>query len=230
MFGLFHKKEEFDSWYTFIVDFQTSTSDFYTEIEKELENAKVPGLEIKREVLSEGGMLSAKREYLRLRREALFFDICAAPFGTAWFFSCRKVFIPFSLRVWEIVAMGVLLMGIVQMYTSIFGVVVGSITFGLSIVSLVILLSNTLALGLLDLDAVILRLPVVGAFYQALFRKESYYRKDTRLMYLEMIDYIVKKKIEETTSAKGVKFVEYKEDSNEAENKFTSFIKQVRKK
>src|ERR1700730_17872435 len=205
MFGLFHKKEEFDSWYTFIVNFQTSTSDFYTEIEKELENAKVPGLEIKREVLSEGGILSAKREYLRLRRENLFFDICAAPFGTGWFFSCRKVFLPFSLRVWEILVMGMFLLVIVETYMMIFGVLVGAIIFSLSIVALMILLSNTLALGLLDLDAVILRLPVIGTFYQVLFRKESYYRKDTRLMYLEMIDYIVKKKIEETTSAKGVK-------------------------
>jgi hypothetical protein len=35
----------------------------------------------------EGGLLSAKREYLRVRRKEFVFDVCAAPFGKGFFFS-----------------------------------------------------------------------------------------------------------------------------------------------
>ena len=28
--------------------------------------------------------------------------VCSAPFGTAWFFSCRIAAVPFVLRIWEL--------------------------------------------------------------------------------------------------------------------------------
>ena len=43
-----------------------SGAEFYQMIEKELANRKVPGLDISRIDLSEGGLLSAKRDFLRL--------------------------------------------------------------------------------------------------------------------------------------------------------------------
>src|SRR2546425_2752428 len=36
---------------------------------------------------SEGGIFSAKREYLRIERKELIFDICGAPFGRGFFVS-----------------------------------------------------------------------------------------------------------------------------------------------
>jgi hypothetical protein len=41
-----------------------------------------------RRVLLYSGLLSAKREYLHVRRGKLAFDICGAPFGTGFFLSC----------------------------------------------------------------------------------------------------------------------------------------------
>ena len=37
--------------------------------------------------MERGGILSAKREYLRVRRKELAYDICGAPFGNGFFFS-----------------------------------------------------------------------------------------------------------------------------------------------
>jgi hypothetical protein len=71
---------------TYLEDFSTSTEEFYSAIEEELTTRKFPELTVTREFFREGGPLSAQREYLRMRRERLIFDICAAPFGTSFIF------------------------------------------------------------------------------------------------------------------------------------------------
>ena len=80
----------------------SSPEEFYSAIESDLVQRQVPGLEITREEFAEGGLLSAKRVYLRMRRERLVFDICSAPFGKAWFFSYRFALIPACIMVWEL--------------------------------------------------------------------------------------------------------------------------------
>ena len=87
MFGIGTKKVEvMEHWYSLVPGFNTSTKDFYAAVEAELKACQVPGLDIACVDFAEGGVLSAKRQYLRMTRERLVFDICAAPFGTAYFF------------------------------------------------------------------------------------------------------------------------------------------------
>src|SRR5258706_14918319 len=81
--------ELIDYTYYFFDNFQTSVAEYYDSIEKELKARKVPDLDTQRITWSEGSLLSANRVYLRMARERLVFDICAAPFGTSFFFSCR---------------------------------------------------------------------------------------------------------------------------------------------
>ncbi|HYV26116.1 MAG TPA: hypothetical protein VFA77_01180, partial [Candidatus Eisenbacteria bacterium] len=66
---------------------------------------------------------------------------------------------------------------------------------------------NAVSLGLKDLDATLIKTPVIGAIYEAWIRKETYYRHDTRLMYLEIVSGVVKRLAEEAVAAKGVKLV-----------------------
>src|ERR1035441_2983248 len=95
MFGFKSKKVDVLShWYVPVPSFNASTAEFYAAVEKELQEQKVPGLEISRLDFSEGGLLSDKRVYLRMTRERLVFDICAAPFGTNYFYSCRFAELP----------------------------------------------------------------------------------------------------------------------------------------
>ncbi|MFM7232369.1 MAG: hypothetical protein ACKO3S_10315 [bacterium] len=74
-------------WHKLIENFQTSPKDFYTSVELALDRRHVPGLKTSRVKWSEGGLLSPDREYLRVEGDRHTFDICAAPFGSGFFFS-----------------------------------------------------------------------------------------------------------------------------------------------
>src|SRR5258708_5942539 len=104
MFGFFKTKRAdiIDHWYALIPGFNTSTKEFYQGVETELKVREVPGLEMFHVDFAEGGVLSRQREYLRMTRERLVFDICAAPFGTAYFFSCRFAEIPAVVQIWQL--------------------------------------------------------------------------------------------------------------------------------
>ena len=52
----------------------------------------------------------------------------------------------------------------------------------------------------------LLDLPVIGGWYERI-RKDTYYRHDTRMMYLTVVKSIVEMKIEEVTAAKGIKLI-----------------------
>src|SRR3954463_10864165 len=104
MFESFKKKkaEVIEHWISFAEDFQFSSSEFYTGVEAEIKRREVPGLEMTRIDFAEGGLLSDKRIYLRMIRERLLFDICAAPFGSRYFFSCRMAEIPIVIQLWQL--------------------------------------------------------------------------------------------------------------------------------
>jgi hypothetical protein len=221
MFGIFEKKkgEVIDHWYALVPGFNTSGKEFYEAIEKELKERQVPGLEMFRVDFAEGGVLSQKREYLRMTRERLVFDICAAQFGTAFFFSCRFAEIPAVVKLWELL---VLLIGLYTVFSvglvifvKISGVV-GIILFPFVLVALLIIaiyaMRNPLATGIKDLDATLIKTPVIGAIYEAWIRRETYYRHDTRLMYCDTVNAVVKAQVEETTGAKGIKLIRYMEN------------------
>jgi len=78
---------------------------------------------------------------------------------------------------------------------------------------LIYVLRNAVAMGLNDLDAALIKSPVFGAVYEVFFRKETYYRHDTRLMYLSIVPAIVKKVADDFTGAKGIKLVRQYETS-----------------
>lgn len=118
---------------------------------KELTAQQVPGLKIKKVEFSEGGLFSAKRQYLRMTRDDLVFDVCAAPFGVNYFFSCRFASVPPTG-----------LMALIKIILS--------------------LILEKLNLKLVD----------------------TYHKEDTRLMYLTVVEGVVKKLVEEETAAKGI--------------------------
>jgi hypothetical protein len=74
-------------WHKGFDDWQESVQRVYTSVEEEIKRRKIPDVKTSRIFYREGGILSAKREYLRVRRREHIFDICAAPFGTGYFFS-----------------------------------------------------------------------------------------------------------------------------------------------
>jgi hypothetical protein len=58
-----------------------------------------------------------------------------------------------------------------------------------------------------------MKIPVVGPIYENWFRKDTYYRQDTRLAFLNVVPAIIKNVAEDMSGAKGIKLVEQYERS-----------------
>lgn len=215
MFKGFEKQQAdvIDHWYALVPSFNTSGKEFYAAIETELKDRQVPGLEIFHVDFAEGGVLSQKREYLRMTRERLVFDICAAPFGTAHFFSCRFAEIPAVIRLWQLLVVLVGAFLSIVLAVRFLGLILGPVALMAGFIFLVYALRNAVGLGLKNLDATLIKSPVFGPIYENWFRKDTYYRHDTRLMYCDTVNAVVKAKVEETTGAKGIKLIRFNEYS-----------------
>lgn len=74
-------------WYTLIEGLQTSSIAFYSSVERAIRERQIPEIKLSHIDWKEGGLFSAKRVYLRVQRRENIFDICGAPFGTAFFVS-----------------------------------------------------------------------------------------------------------------------------------------------
>jgi hypothetical protein len=184
-----------------------SPLEFYAAVENAFRKIKVPGLKIDREEIAEGSFLSDKRIYLRLMRERLAFYICAAPFGTRYFISCRSAYVLPAVKFWHVAAVlaviGIAFLTLAHLLDAVF--------VGLAMLSLILAtilrFRNVLTLRLQNVDALLLEIPVVSQIYQMYFRKETYYRIDMRSMYLETIPKVVWELVDDVTGAKGIKLV-----------------------
>lgn len=192
----------------YVENFSTSPKEFYAAVEAELTEKKVPDLETSRILFAEGGLLSSNREYLRMRRERLIFDICAAPFGTSFFFSIRFAEIPVILYIWQLLLALMFFGGLGIVYWKIMGLAWGMTMFGLNVAALFILLRNVVELRLHRLDDFLLQLPIFGVIYEVWFRAETFYRIDTRAMYIEAVRAVVQRHIQEVTGVEGVQLME----------------------
>ncbi len=95
--------EVLSHWHQLVANLNHSSQDFYRALEGRLESAEIPSASCSRVEHSERGVLSAKREYLRVKRDEFTFDICAAPFGSGFFVSSWLVTQTGCLR-WLVVA------------------------------------------------------------------------------------------------------------------------------
>lgn len=200
--------EVLDHWISFADGFNLSAQDFYAAVEKELTARKIPSLEMSRREYAEGGLLSEKRLYLRMIRERLAFDTCAAPFGNTFFFSCRTVHSPPVVRLWHLLAVsfvfGIVYLSLIKLLGTVFATIA---MMGL-LLAIAEIFRNVIALGLADLDTALMKIPAIGPIYERWIRKDTYYRQDARLVYLKIVPEIVKQVAEELTGAKGIKLVE----------------------
>lgn len=87
-------------WSHFFKSFALSSNAFYEELAKTLQSHEMPHARIGRTMHKEGGILSASREYLRIKHGDLVFDVCAAPFGKDFFISWWLYESQGGLRTW----------------------------------------------------------------------------------------------------------------------------------
>ena len=74
-------------WNHLVPGMQQSSNEFYAAVDRLLKAQGIDDTKTERVNIAEGGLLSAKREYLQVRRKSHVFHICAAPFGTGFFVS-----------------------------------------------------------------------------------------------------------------------------------------------
>ena len=137
-------------WSSLVEGLQFSPKDFYASVERAVHLRRLPDISVSRVSYAEGGLFSAKREYLRVERKEHIFDICGAPFGTGFFFSS-----------W-----------------------LGARPSG--------------CLGIL------LLIPLLNILVRS-FKRETYYKIDTALMFQESVHRAVLEVIDDITSAKGIR-------------------------
>lgn len=76
-------------WASHFEGLNQSTQDFYGAVQAAVEKRRLPDVKFSRVDLKEGGLLSASRQYLRILRGDLRYDVCGAPFANGFFVSAR---------------------------------------------------------------------------------------------------------------------------------------------
>lgn len=190
-------------WYTLIENLQASPLQVYQSVEGALQRRQVPEIRTSRVDYKEAGVGSARREYLHVTREKLVFDICAAPFGNAFFVSWWLAEAQLALHP-LLQALAVLLMlGVLTWVISTFGGL-GFVLLVAAVLAILYVVNNMATEGTLP-DDFVTRLPLIGAVYERLFKPATYYRIDTTLMFQEAVRHAVLEVIDEITTAKGLR-------------------------
>lgn len=190
-------------WHVLVDDFSTSGQAFYESVEEAVRARGVPDAVAGREEFREFHLTTAKREYLRLKRGAVVFDLCAAPYGTGYFFSWWLVELgpkhPFlyllaflllviSIPGWLAANMG--LWGFVWYPVLVFAVLAG--------------LAYLARSGVLGPEEHIIAIPVVGWIYRKLFKPLTYFSRDTALMFQESMARAVTESIDALLQDQGL--------------------------
>jgi hypothetical protein len=97
------EKQVVRHWSHLIDDFEYSPKEFYSALEQELKARDIPKASGEDLWVTQGGLLTGKRRYLRVKRGKHRMDICAAPFGRSFFFSWWLIEPPSWLRLSPII-------------------------------------------------------------------------------------------------------------------------------
>src|ERR1051326_7027789 len=168
-------------WSKLIEGFETSALDYYAALEAALIRRRIPKIRIGHVNFAEGGLLDARREYLRVQREGLQIDICAAPFGPGFFFSWWLA----GRR--NLAWLAVPLIGLV----GLIGISAnGGISAGTRLLASVLLL---FALG------------IGTSLAYRLLKRVTYYTPDTMRMFSSAVHSAVLETIDDLTAAQGLR-------------------------
>ncbi len=196
-------------WYHLVEDFQTSALDFYTAVEESVARRGVSDIKTSRVEWKEGGVLSAKREYLRIQRGNLAFDVCAAPYGNAYFFSWWMARVPAMHPLLALLALFAILIAmafIAGMLDLLFDGCVSALLSLVLIPALLIGAGYAIREGVIDTDEeYVLSIPVIGWLYDRIFNPNAYFRMDSAIMYQETVRRAVVEVVSNVKTENGLK-------------------------
>ena len=208
IFGFENRRGEIvDQWLLPADGFSLDPDEFYSAVERRIADRNLPGMTVNREEFAEGGLMSDQRLYLRFLRERLSILACAAPFGKIYFFSCRVIHVRALVRLWHIIAALVFLEVTGLLLIKPLGLTFAGIAEIALLFALVGVMRNAGSAAFDDLDRLLLRIPVVSTIYQDWFRVDTFYREDTRSLYISMLPQLIREAAEEICAQKGFKLV-----------------------
>ena len=204
-------------WHQLFENFQASSLEFYSSLETAIKARSVPELHSARIEHKEGGLASAKREYLRMHRGKHAFDICAAPFGTGFFVSWWLTEPPlafailytlgflFGLMIAMDIAFGIGFAIGLAMQGYAFGMLLGGSAALLGTPALLWIWGNAIRHGSLPGESTVLAMPLIGWVYQRIFAPTTYYSMDTALMFQDAVHSAELEVVDCMTEGKGVR-------------------------
>jgi hypothetical protein len=177
-------------WHFSVEDFNTSTLDFFAAIETTLLGKLAP-VRPDRIDYHESGVLSAKREYLRVSYGRYSFDIGAAPFGKDFFFSWWLVRrLPDTSLMTGCLGLVALPIALV-IFVKAAGFFMGIFLFFIALGGFLVWAMKAASAGMELVEDAILALPVAGALYNRFLRPMTYYSEDSRKMFEETVHRVV---------------------------------------
>lgn len=206
-------KSVLSHWHHLEEDFSTSAMAFYEVVEAAVKTREAPDLEFSRVTWKEAGLLSASREYLRVKRGRVAFDLCAAPYGRGYFFSWWMAEIPGDpLRyLGALLVLGIGLPVIALLLWSTLDSCGGLFLLALLVIAGVPtafflagrMIQDGAFPGVTEDEA--LAIPIFGWLYELFFQPSTYYRLDTALMFQETVRRAVNEVLSDTLSAQGLR-------------------------
>lgn len=195
-------------WSTLVENMHASPQEFYTHVSDLVKMREIPDIKIERVTWKEGGFLSADRVYLRVSRGRYLYDICAAPFGTGFFFSSwMAVKMPSPL--WAII--GLIALPFVAIWAFVFLVFLAGTTgfmlWGAGCVTCAVLFFIFLSKEESTFADYVFVVPRVGPYLEKVFRPNTYFRMDTESMFSTMAHKAVLEAVDATTKEKGAREV-----------------------
>lgn len=202
--------QPYGQWSILVERFQASPLACYTAIEEAIQRREIPGVRTSRVMFKEGGFLSAKRIYLRVSRKRLGFDICAAPFGSGFFFSWRLG----KLRPSNFFGCLALLLlgcavGVLFLLKELRRAAEAALGFpetlvlGLLFFLTFWVVSRAVRKGYLFSEDAILNMPLIGSLYDRLFRPPTYYKLDTNDIFQKAVHAAVFEVVNDSVRMRG---------------------------
>ena len=211
-------------WSKLFEDFSTDAYAFYDAVEAGLARRKLPEGKTRMVQWSEGGVFAPDREYLRIEGGGFRFDLCAAPYGTGYFFSWWLTPKPaqyvllwlalFLLGSWQIsrfVAKGAWSFFQAAPATD-WMIVVLRFLFqnpftvgGVSLVACMGVVSLLARAGLREPEDALVTIPILGWVHERIFAPVTLYRLDTAILFRTSVHQAVLEAIDALTAEKGVR-------------------------
>lgn len=193
------------NWHVLFDNYNTSAQEFYDHVEAAVRAREVPEVSFSRHYFLEGGGASARRQYLRVERKFVAFDICASQYGRSYFFSWWLARLGPKYPFLYLLAFLVVITLVVNVVGDILGgpsnflawiVVVSLILYGLGLLVRQRVVSS---------EEEIIMVPLVGRLYVWMFNPITYYSLDTATMFRDSIHSAVLEVVDELTNSTGLR-------------------------